>query len=231
MSAAAAFRLASHLASYPSIQAVARAARAEAEWEAGDDGTGVDAAASALDGFARAERRALEEEYVELFERGVAENPLHEGGWTRARGQGGAPGLADVAGFYRAFGVGAAGGERVDHLAVELEFFAWLLLKEAHLGAAGDREGVERVTDARRKFLADHLAPLALAVARRPAVSAHAVYGAVFAWIAELVAAEAGKLAVEPAALELAPAPLESDEVTCAVGPAPSGGRLPVVSS
>lgn len=220
MSRAASFRLASALASYPSPETVERAARAEEDAEG-------EAVARALAPFAATDPRAREEEYVDLFDRGVADNPLHEGGYSRSRGFGGAPGLADIGGFFRAFGLRAEGGERLDHLAVELEFYAWLLVKEDHLRAIGSDEGVERVTDGRRKFLADHLAPLALGVARRPAIAASRCFGPVFEWIAALVAGEAAALSVEAAPLEPAPSSAEPDEVTCAVA---AGGRLPVVA-
>jgi nitrate reductase assembly molybdenum cofactor insertion protein NarJ len=220
VSRAASFRLASALASYPSAETVERAARAEA---AAED----EAAAGAIVRFASADARAREEEYVDLFDRGVADNPLHEGGYARSRGLGGAPGLADVGGFYRAFGLHSAGGERLDHLAVELEFYAWLLAKEEYLRAAGNDEGVERVTEGRRKFLADHLAPLAPAVARRPAIAASACFGPVFAWIAALVDREAASLSIQAVPFEPAPSSAEPDEVRCA---AAGAGRLPVVA-
>ena len=66
--------------------------------------------------------------------------------------------MADIAGFYRAFGVDAtAGGFRPDELPVELEFMAFLCLKEAyaaeHLGAP--RTG--QAKKAQRVFLEEHL--------------------------------------------------------------------------
>ncbi len=66
--------------------------------------------------------------------------------------------MADIAGFYRAFGVDATcGGFRPDELSVELEFMAFLALKEAfaeeHLGAP--RAGQAR--KAQRLFLEEHL--------------------------------------------------------------------------
>lgn len=67
--------------------------------------------------------------------------------------------LADIGGFYRAFGLELADGarERVDHLCIQLEFCSDLALRTATLSAAGDQEGVEVVRDAHRSFVEDHL--------------------------------------------------------------------------
>ncbi|MEJ5247355.1 MAG: molecular chaperone TorD family protein [Caldilinea sp.] len=67
--------------------------------------------------------------------------------------------LADIAGFYRAFGftLGGAVRERPDHLAVELEFMHVLALKEAHALLTGVAEQAELCVDAQAKFLGDHL--------------------------------------------------------------------------
>lgn len=66
--------------------------------------------------------------------------------------------LADLAGFYRAFGLEtAAGDRRADHLPVELEFISLLCLKEA---LAVDREETEKADicrKARGRFLSEHL--------------------------------------------------------------------------
>ncbi len=67
--------------------------------------------------------------------------------------------LADVAGFYRAFGVELTPGtERADHIAVELEFMHLLAVKEAVARRAeGEGERVDVCREAARTFLGDHL--------------------------------------------------------------------------
>jgi nitrate reductase assembly molybdenum cofactor insertion protein NarJ len=67
--------------------------------------------------------------------------------------------MADIAGFYRAFGflVGGEQRERPDHLATELEFLYVLSLKEAYAAEKGIDEHVEVCVEARRSFLRDHL--------------------------------------------------------------------------
>jgi TorA maturation chaperone TorD len=73
--------------------------------------------------------------------------------------------MADVAGFYRAFGLEPtqAAPERPDHLALELEFMAFLLRKQrqAHdmAGAAPQAAEYAQVCEeAQRAFFRDHLA-------------------------------------------------------------------------
>lgn len=67
--------------------------------------------------------------------------------------------LADIAGFYRAFGFILDGSvrERPDHIAVELEFMQILALKEAYAMETGIHEHNEICVDAQAKFLQDHL--------------------------------------------------------------------------
>lgn len=71
--------------------------------------------------------------------------------------------MADVAGFYQAFGLAPGGRsrERPDHLALELEFVACLLMKQrlAQQAARSDApcEQAEVCRDAREKFVRDHL--------------------------------------------------------------------------
>jgi DMSO reductase family type II enzyme chaperone len=66
--------------------------------------------------------------------------------------------LADIAGFYRAFGVEVAPGtEHVDHIVAELEFMHLLAVKEAVAETDGSPERAEVCRDAARAFLRDHL--------------------------------------------------------------------------
>jgi len=66
--------------------------------------------------------------------------------------------LADIAGFYRAFGVEPS-TERPDFIGMELEFMAWLIQKELHARSTRGPESDEVATcrDAQRTFLKDHL--------------------------------------------------------------------------
>lgn len=71
--------------------------------------------------------------------------------------------LADILGFYEAFGLKPSQclKELPDHIGTELEFMAILLLKEAYARSKGTDEQVELCVDAQVKFLKDHLAPWA----------------------------------------------------------------------
>lgn len=109
--------------------------------------------------------------------------------------------LADIAGFYLAFGLqpSSSSPERPDHLALELEFMAHLLMK-ARLAISGeDRPGIgsdgnasgpeERAMiceDAAHKFFQDHLAWWVPAFAKG---LAHKAGGGIYATLARTLAA------------------------------------------
>lgn len=81
--------------------------------------------------------------------------------------------MADIAGFYRLFGVDAtSGGFRPDDLPVELEFMAFLARKEAyaieHLGAPRVNQGRK----AQRLFLTEHLGTWVPVFARKAGAAA-----------------------------------------------------------
>lgn len=65
--------------------------------------------------------------------------------------------MADLIGFYRAFGVELSSPIEPDSLVAELEFLSFLYQKEFHLSQKGDEEGVEVTREGRNKFLRDHL--------------------------------------------------------------------------
>lgn len=110
--------------------------------------------------------------------------------------------LADVAGFYRAFGVEPTpGGERVDHVAVELEFMHLLAAKEA-VGRLEEGEGehLQVCREASRSFLRDHLARFTPRLARRLADEADdPVYALAGAVLEAFVAGDAARLDAVPA--------------------------------
>lgn len=198
---ALAFCLAARLTSWPDDEALTDARTLAASLDEGDH---VERALAAL---ARTSRRAeLEPEYVALFETGQSRCPIRE---TEYGGM--APGseLADLAGFYAAFGMERATGDAAwhmgDHLAIELEFYGTLLARQAALTERGDSRGEEVVRDARRQFLADHLGRLAAAVSGQPNVRQSARYGPLLASTAELVELECGSLGATPAPLDFVP--------------------------
>ncbi len=78
--------------------------------------------------------------------------------------------LADLAAFYRAFGLETAADsdERLDHVSVQLEFMAVLCAQEAGwLNADPESEVLMVCRDAQRKFLREHLGRWTPAFARR----------------------------------------------------------------
>jgi len=105
--------------------------------------------------------------------------------------------LADLAGFYRAFGfnVGGLVRERPDHLAVELEFMCALALKEAYAAEKGIAEYVEVSVDAQRKFIEDHLGRWIDLLAQSVALNAiDGPYLALARFASAFVAADAERL-------------------------------------
>jgi putative dimethyl sulfoxide reductase chaperone len=67
--------------------------------------------------------------------------------------------LADIGGFYEAFGLSIVPGknDRKDHLCLLLEFLSILCEREAALREAGDDRGVAVVVGAQRTFVEDHV--------------------------------------------------------------------------
>ena len=65
--------------------------------------------------------------------------------------------LAGLGGFYKAFGLTAAQGERLDHIGVELEFMYFLTFKEAHAWLHLGEEKAALCRSAQRRFLEEHL--------------------------------------------------------------------------
>jgi nitrate reductase assembly molybdenum cofactor insertion protein NarJ len=119
--------------------------------------------------------------------------------------------LADLAGFYRAFGV-EQHLERPDHVSTELEFLHLVSYKIAWALVAGDEEHAETCRLAEAGFLRDHvLRWLPGLVARVAVLGADGPYRVAAAFVAELLRAEASRLDLE--APEAAPSPVAPDVV------------------
>lgn len=149
--------------------------------------------------------------------------------------------MADVAGFYRAFGLQPSRDmpEAVDHVALELEFMAWLLAKRRHAlktqGAADD-ERAAVCAEAERAFFEEHLAWWLPAFAKALRIKADggavvasdskssegvqaqppaSLYAALGACLAAFVPAERGVLGVPPPSELASPTPTEEPSGGC----------------
>lgn len=96
----------------------------------------------------------IESEYTELFVTRML-CPPYETRYVKA-GFNKSEVLADIAGFYNAFGFSLAGTEMADHVAAETEFLSLLSLKEAVGIEEGLEEMVEVCAHAKKRFLEEH---------------------------------------------------------------------------
>lgn len=109
--------------------------------------------------------------------------------------------LADVAGFYEAFGVGpaAAQPDMEDHIGAELEFMSALALKEAYARGEGESEAAEITRGAEVAFLTDHLGRWAEAFAGEvEAATPLPFYTAAASLLAAWITAEVEALGASP---------------------------------
>ena len=115
--------------------------------------------------------------------------------------------LADIAAFYNAFGLEVApdADERVDHIAMECEFYAVLCAKEE---VAGDNR--ELCLDAQRKFLREHLARWTPAFTRRvERLAGDSFYPAAAGQLRAAVEAECARHGLQPGNADLQLRPVE----------------------
>jgi DMSO reductase family type II enzyme chaperone len=190
--------------------AAALAAAAPAGVLARDVEAAVEAVAAAA---AATDDAALAEAHVAVFGHvTLADCPLYETacGVTDPFQQ--AQGLADLAGFYRAFGVTVApeAGERADHLAVELEFMHYLAYREAYARTHHGADAVDGLREAQSRFLEAHLARWAPVVARAVAARADGVLAAAAVTLERVLADECARWRIEPPAPLLSGIPLEA---------------------
>ncbi len=108
--------------------------------------------------------------------------------------------LADISGFYRAFGLepSETGHERADHISAELEFMAFLALKEAHALGQGLGEQARICREAQKKFLEDHLGRWTRAFSQGLQKKSPEIYGPLAASLQDLVRQECASLEAGP---------------------------------
>jgi TorA maturation chaperone TorD len=136
--------------------------------------------------------------------------------------------LADIAGYYLAFGLSpvVAGDTRADHIACECEFMDFLSRKQAHLldrrDADADVSETLEVTEmAERSFLREHLGRFGRAFAARVAAEdGDGYFGALGRLLLAFVDAECARVGVEAGPVDLIVRPDEPDDTPMACGTA-----------
>lgn len=127
--------------------------------------------------------------------------------------------LADLGAFYRAFGLElrSEGGERHDHLSVELEFMSVLVGQEAHALAQGLPDEVLAINRrAQRLFLREHLGRWSPAFARRlRAAVGEGGLGRMADWLLAFVEAEGRRLGVATGAEDVLLRPADEGASLC----------------
>lgn len=158
----------------------------------------------------------LQSDYIDLFDRGHAQNPIYETEYGRNRSISKTTELADLAGFYQAFGLMTEGlPEMQDHISVELEFYAWLLLKSSYLESIADKEGIEIVQKAQLAFLKQHLGGFSQSLPECTGVKEHPEYSLIFRWVSQLVKQSCEHFEIEPDPVSFFTNQREPEEFDC----------------
>jgi TorA maturation chaperone TorD len=140
--------------------------------------------------------------------------------------------IADVAGFYRAFGAEAHGSEheRPDHAGCELEFLAFLGCRGLVAAAAGRVDEVELCREVEESFLREHagrwLPSFFRSVERGAPDTFHAALGHLGAAAVGTELTRRG-ITSEPLGPRARRLSVEADELECAEGPEPVTPLLP----
>lgn len=177
--------------------------------------------------WAAADEEALRAEYARLF---LAGGPvsLHETAYGDGRRIAGRTvELADISGFYTAFGLrlSDADPDLPDHLCSELEFHSAMLLKLAYAGRGGWSPGKSVTARAAREFIEDHLGRWVAALARE--VRAHRAaspYRELFGLLTAVVSLESRQFRARPSPLSgrLPRDFMQDDEFACPKQGAPA---------
>jgi TorA maturation chaperone TorD len=134
--------------------------------------------------------------------------------------------LADLCGFYAAFGLVPASGsaERADHVSSECEFMMVLTRKEALALERGDASMLAETRKGERLFLRDHLARFLPSLAERVRRAEPDTFYAALATLADaVIARECTRLALPSAVATLGLRTAVDDGVPMACGTCPLG--------
>ncbi len=127
--------------------------------------------------------------------------------------------LADIAGFYRAFGLEIRDGSRVDFISAELDFMHWLQVKEGYARQKGEKEHAEICREAARKFLNDHLGRWALFFGQKIVETAeHPFFREAGEKLVRFIEEECRRLGAEPERLTERQPVIPEQEFTCEGG-------------
>ncbi|MBW2367580.1 MAG: molecular chaperone TorD family protein [Deltaproteobacteria bacterium] len=130
----------------------------------------------------------LRSEYLSLFDVGREISP-YETEYMREKVSRKPFELADIAGFYTAFGFAVhenmQNKEALDHITIELEFMAILAWKEAYATERNQDENAKIVQDARIKFFKEHLGQWGFFFSKRIAEQADDGFFNRLAWLLE----------------------------------------------
>lgn len=157
-------------------------------------------------------------EYARLFMRDCP-CPPHESAYGDGCRMGGrAAELADISGFYQAFGVDLSRHEPdlPDHLCTELEFYSMLLLKTAYAVWHGREEQRTVTYKAAADFLEQHLGRWVKAFRDRLVeVGCHPVYSSSAALLDYLIREECARIGVQPQMVTEFAGPAPAEPVIC----------------
>ena len=137
--------------------------------------------------------------------------------------------MADVAGFYNAFGlrISPQANERVDHVSLETEFMSVLITRQLHAVQGNLPLEAEHVCrEAQRMFFKDHLAWWLPAFGRRLTKSGSGFYMMLGQLICAFVPAERAILGLQPVSQMPSAEDLPSEEMMCQGCDAASATRL-----
>jgi len=138
--------------------------------------------------------------------------------------------LADLVGFYHAFGLAVKSGEheRPDHISCECEFLTFLAMKEAYALEHQETEMLEQTRNAQLLFLKDHLGRFLPSFAARLArENPCGFYGALAELCLRFVSQESVRLGVPLGGVNLALRPADDDRVPMACGSGTECAAMP----